>query len=136
MSERLSAEELEQIRCMYSHYDATHSVNALLKELDAATRERDWYQRQYSEVCDTLRTAIANSTLADANGPIERIAARAIRERDEARKDSARLDWLQNDQGRAVYPGAVWGKPWACGERAYSELRNAIDDGMSWEVAK
>jgi hypothetical protein len=80
----------------------------LLAELDAVTEKLDGTRRWLSTVEGELRAAS---------------------------KDTSRLDWLQNDQGRHVYPSAHFeGRPWACGERAYVEIRSAIDDAMSWPI--
>jgi len=91
---------------------------------DLLARIRQYPSKRIIAAPSALRWAV-ESLLAE----LDAVTA----ERDAAQKDSARLDFLQNDQGRCIYPTAAFeGKPWACGERAYSELRTALDDAMSW----
>ena len=51
------------------------------------------------------------------------------------RTDTERLDWLERDAGRTVYPhDSFAGNEWAFTHYAYTELRTAIDAAMDHEA--
>jgi len=118
--------------------NAARDIKHLTRALDEATKiDPNSRSHECRECRGGLRKPLKDcpdccGTAVEGTGLRRQIIA-LTRERDEARKDSARLDWLEQDQGRRVYPhDGFEGKPWACGERAYDSLRFAIDDGMSW----